>query len=138
MRMKKELYKFNSDKFLKPKRSLGQNFLINQGIVEKIIAAAELKNSDNILEVGPGKGVLTFELAKRVKRLVAVEKDDELCVELERRERETKLSFRPRSHRVEKAVNSHLVDSSISQRAGQVRLRNDRGEEKKKGGNKNY
>ena len=63
----------------KPKKSLGQNFLINQGIVQKIIAAAELKNSDNVLEVGPGKGVLTFELAERVKRLVAVEKDDLLC-----------------------------------------------------------
>ena len=108
------------DKYFKPKKALGQNFLINQGIVQKILAAAELKNSDNVLEVGPGKGVLTFEIAQRVKRLVAVEKDDDLCAGLERRERKTKLSFRPRSYRVEKSVNHHLVDFSMP-------LRNDMG-----------
>jgi len=129
------------DKYFKPKKSLGQNFLINQGIVQKILLAAELKNSDNILEVGPGKGVLTFEIAERVKCLVAVEKDNGLYAELESRERKTKLSFRPRSHRVEKSVNCHLVDSStllrndrgtlpdssIPQKTEQVPLRNDMG-----------
>lgn len=58
-----------------PNKRLGQNFLINKGIVGKIIAAADLKSTDNVLEVGPGKGILTFQIAERVKRLVAVEKD---------------------------------------------------------------
>lgn len=74
--MKDKRYKVNSDKFIRPKKSLGQNFLINQGVVKKIIAAAELKNSDNVLEVGPGKGALSFSIAKQVKYFVAVEKDN--------------------------------------------------------------
>ncbi len=61
-----------------PKKSLGQNFLINQGIVEKIISAAELSKNDTVLEVGPGKGVLTEELVKYAGRVIAVEKDKHL------------------------------------------------------------
>lgn len=61
-----------------PKKSLGQNFLINKGIVEKIIKAAELVDTDNILEIGPGLGVLTEELLKSGAKVVAVEKDKNL------------------------------------------------------------
>jgi len=43
---------------------LGQNFLKDENVVEKIIKAADLKSDDVVLEVGPGKGVLTNELAK--------------------------------------------------------------------------
>ncbi|MBX4189954.1 16S rRNA (adenine(1518)-N(6)/adenine(1519)-N(6))-dimethyltransferase RsmA [Candidatus Parcubacteria bacterium] len=57
------------------KKSLGQNFLINQGIVQKIIDAAELSKEDVVLEVGPGTGILTRELEKLAGKVIAVEKD---------------------------------------------------------------
>lgn len=63
---------------ISPKKSLGQNFLINKGVVEKIISAADLSKKDTVLEVGPGMGVLTEELVKRAGRVVAVEKDPKL------------------------------------------------------------
>ncbi len=59
----------------RPLKRLGQNFLIDKGAVRKIITAANLQPSDVILEIGPGLGVLTLELAKRVKKVIAVEKD---------------------------------------------------------------
>ncbi len=61
-----------------PKKSLGQNFLVNQGIVEKIISAAELSKKDTVLEVGPGKGILTEELIRYAGCVIAVEKDKRL------------------------------------------------------------
>ena len=60
---------------IKPFRGLGQNFLINRVVLKKIIKASELKPSDIILEIGPGTGVLTQELAKHSKKVIAVEKD---------------------------------------------------------------
>ena len=63
---------------MKPKKSLGQNFLKNKKIVDDIIQAADLKSDDLILEIGPGKGILTEELAKKAGKVVAVEIDKEL------------------------------------------------------------
>lgn len=63
---------------IKPKKSLGQNFLVNKGVVQKILNAAEITNSDLVVEIGPGKGVLTKELAKKANRIVAIEKDHRL------------------------------------------------------------
>jgi 16S rRNA (adenine1518-N6/adenine1519-N6)-dimethyltransferase len=57
------------------KKSLGQNFLINKGVLNKIINAAELNNSDVVLEVGPGTGILTEKLAEKADKVIAVEKD---------------------------------------------------------------
>lgn len=59
-------------------KKLGQNFLIDGEAVKKIIKAAELNLKDSVLEIGPGLGVLTKELAKRVKKVIAVEKDREM------------------------------------------------------------
>jgi len=58
-----------------PKKALGQNFLINRNALMKIVGAAEIASSDEILEIGPGIGTLTRELAEKAKRVVAVEKD---------------------------------------------------------------
>jgi 16S rRNA (adenine1518-N6/adenine1519-N6)-dimethyltransferase len=58
-----------------PLKRLGQNFLINKGVLEKIIEAAGLRKEDTILEIGPGLGCLTQELARRTKKVVAIEKD---------------------------------------------------------------
>ncbi len=61
-----------------PAKSRGQNFLIDQNIVNKIISAAELKKTDLILEVGPGLAVLTNELAQKAKKVYALELDKRL------------------------------------------------------------
>lgn len=62
----------------RPSKRLGQNFLVNEKVLEKIIESAELKKDDVVLEVGPGIGTLTQELAKRVKKVIAVEKDKKM------------------------------------------------------------
>ncbi|HHO75081.1 MAG TPA: ribosomal RNA small subunit methyltransferase A [Deltaproteobacteria bacterium] len=65
------------------KRSLGQNFLQNSGIVEKIIAFAEIRPDECVLEIGPGKGILTHALARQSAHLTAIEKDDLLFERLD-------------------------------------------------------
>jgi len=61
-----------------PKKSLGQNFLTNVGIVSSIVDAAALIPGERVLEIGPGKGILTKELLKRGINVTAIEKDKEL------------------------------------------------------------
>ena len=63
---------------LKPRKHLGQNFLINKDILSEIIKAADLNKNDTVLEIGPGLGILTKELAKKVKKVIAIEKDEKL------------------------------------------------------------
>ena len=61
-----------------PKKSLGQNFLIDKNIIKKIVNIVEIGNK-NIIEIGPGKGALTEEiLKKKPKKLLVIEKDNEL------------------------------------------------------------
>ena len=68
--------------FVKPKKSLGQNFLIDRHILELIIDAAEITNK-TILEVGPGTGNLTtFILKKNPKKFYVIEKDNDLALSL--------------------------------------------------------
>ncbi len=62
-----------------PKKRLGQNFLVDDSVVEDIIRTANLDENETILEIGPGKGILTYALAKRVKRVIALELDMDLC-----------------------------------------------------------
>lgn len=62
-----------------PSKGLGQNFLIDKNILNKIITASELKSDDFILEIGPGIGTLTQELAKNAGKVVAVEKSAAMC-----------------------------------------------------------
>lgn len=64
---------------IKPARSKGQNFLINDGIYQAIINAAEIKPGETVIEVGPGLGFLTAALAKQASRVLAVELDDKLA-----------------------------------------------------------
>ncbi len=65
------------------KKSLGQHFLRNPAILAKIVAAAELAQSDTVLEVGPGEGTLTELLLQRAGKVIAIEKDDRLIPLLE-------------------------------------------------------
>lgn len=60
---------------IKPKKSLGQNFLRDEKVLQKIIEVSELNSEDFVIEIGPGEGVLTEQLAKYVKKVVAIEID---------------------------------------------------------------
>jgi 16S rRNA (adenine1518-N6/adenine1519-N6)-dimethyltransferase len=68
---------------LSPKKSLGQNFLIDPTALERIVAAAEIAPDGAVLEVGPGLGSLTRYLAVAARRVVAVELDANLIPALE-------------------------------------------------------
>lgn len=60
---------------ISPKKSLGQHFLMNPSTIDKILEKAGVTAADQILEIGPGPGLMTERLARRAKRVVAVEKD---------------------------------------------------------------
>ncbi len=91
---------------IKPKRSLGQNFLINDQIYKKIISTLEISSKDKILEVGPGLGTLTRFLLETGAEIVCVEKDTQLTAYLKEKFKNYKnfkileediLNFRPES-----------------------------------------
>lgn len=68
----------------RPKRSLGQNFLVDDRAARRIVAALEAGPDDEVLEIGSGRGALSRHLAGSVRRLTLVELDDELAAELGR------------------------------------------------------
>ncbi len=74
---------------LSPKKSLGQNFLVDPAALERIVQAAEIDAERSLLEVGPGLGSLTRYLARAAGRVVAVELDAALIPVLEDVLRET-------------------------------------------------
>lgn len=63
---------------LRPARGMGQNFLIDSAVLDAILAAAEVTPNDTTLEIGPGLGVLTWELLQRAGEVIAVELDRRL------------------------------------------------------------
>ncbi|HOD12207.1 MAG TPA: 16S rRNA (adenine(1518)-N(6)/adenine(1519)-N(6))-dimethyltransferase RsmA [Candidatus Omnitrophota bacterium] len=65
-----------------PRKNLGQNFLQDKNIIRKIIDACCLKPSDHVLEVGPGLGALTQQIAPKVQSFCAIEKDKRLADQL--------------------------------------------------------
>lgn len=65
---------------MKPKKSLGQNFLNSPSAVKAIVSAGQVEKTDVVLEIGPGKGVLTNELLKTGAKVIAIEKDDRLII----------------------------------------------------------
>ena len=70
-------------KTISPKKSLGQNFLVDKNIIDIIVNSGDIKKNDTILEVGPGTGNLTEKiLSKNPKKIVAVEKDKLLTKKL--------------------------------------------------------
>lgn len=68
---------------MRPKRSLGQNFLVDANAQKRIVDALGAGPDDEVLEIGPGPGALTRHLAGTVRRLVLVELDDDLAAALE-------------------------------------------------------
>jgi len=65
-------------------KKLGQNFLINEKSLEKIIENASLSKNDTVVEIGSGIGSLTIPLSRKVKKLITVEKDNKLIPLLEK------------------------------------------------------
>lgn len=65
------------------KKSLGQNFLTDINILKNIVAAGDVQPTDNVIEIGPGIGALTEQLARAAKQVVAFEIDDRLIPVLE-------------------------------------------------------
>ena len=68
---------------MRARKSLGQNFLMHARIAERIAIVAEIKSDDVVLEIGPGTGMLTRELLKKAKKVIAVEADKELFEKLQ-------------------------------------------------------
>lgn len=61
------------------KRSLGQNFLVDPSVIERIVSASGIGSSETVVEIGPGRGALTDSLRRRAERLILIEKDDDLA-----------------------------------------------------------
>ena len=67
------------------KKGLGQHFLVDRGVLEKIVSAAGLASTDTVIEVGPGLGILTGELVKRAGKVISIEVDPKLAASLKKR-----------------------------------------------------
>lgn len=63
---------------LEPKRAFGQNFLIDKDVIDKIVDFFPVESFDYVVEIGPGLGTLTIPLAKKAKKLIAVEADKDM------------------------------------------------------------
>ena len=74
----RELRNFLYAHHIRPNKAFGQNFLVDRDVLLHIVEAAEIHADDQVLELGAGTGVLTRELAKRARRVVAVELEREM------------------------------------------------------------
>lgn len=63
---------------VKPKQSLGQNFMVDANVADKIVRAFEISQNDHIVEIGPGTGVLTQRIQKLAKKVTIIEIDQRL------------------------------------------------------------
>lgn len=100
-------------KNIKPNKLLGQHFLIDDAVLKRIVDSANIEKENAVLEVGPGLGILTRALAKKTKKIIAVEKDPRLAKTLQERLAEEKiknvllitkdiLHFNPKEHGLQK------------------------------------
>lgn len=85
---------------------LGQNFLTDNGIVEKIIRSSKLKEGDFVLEIGPGKGILTEKILFTGAQLTAIELDKKLATDLKKKTGEKKNL---------KIIEGNVLDINISE-----------------------
>ena len=71
-----------------PRKRFGQNFLVDHRIINQIISTISPKNDDSIIEIGPGKGAITFPIIKHLDHLSAIEIDRDLISILKSKEQE--------------------------------------------------
>ncbi|HXL03906.1 MAG: 16S rRNA (adenine(1518)-N(6)/adenine(1519)-N(6))-dimethyltransferase RsmA [Firmicutes bacterium] len=83
--MKQKIKSISKESKIRPRKHLGQNFLIDHGILGIIADAAELTKDDVVLEIGAGTGILTETLEKEAGHVIAVEIDERLVSVLHRR-----------------------------------------------------
>jgi len=111
------LKKLFQEKNIKPLKKFGQNFVVSKEILEKIIESADLEPKDIVLEIGAGPGNLTKELAKKAKKVIAVEKDKKMIAILKETLKGFKnikiiegdaLEFEPKSYKL-RANNYKLI-----------------------------
>ena len=76
---------------IKLNRNLGQNYLIDKNKRDQIVGFGDITGEDIVLEIGTGIGTLTIELAKRAKRVIAIEQDQKICEILTQRLRDEKI-----------------------------------------------
>lgn len=111
--MKNDVLKILKNFNITPNKLLGQHFLIGEEILRQIIVSARVTKQDVILEAGPGLGILTKALAKKAKKIIAVEKDLTLAAVLQKQLAEEKIAnvtlltedilrFNPRKHSLQK------------------------------------
>ena len=74
-----------SNAIFKMKTDIGQHVLKNPGVAQAIVDKAELKQSDIVLEVGPGTGNLTVKILEKAKKVIAVELDPRMAAEVTKR-----------------------------------------------------
>ena len=103
---------------IRPCKKMGQNFLIDRNIAEKIINCADISKNDIILEIGPGLGSLTQELAKKAGAVIGIEKDKKMSLIL----KETLKEFK----------NVKIVNSDILKISNLQNLINQKKENKRK------
>ena len=84
---------------VRPSKGLAQNFLVSEGVLDKIVAASELDPADVVLEVGPGLGLMTRRLAEAARAVVAIELDRRMIAIL--------------SDRLADLPNVHIVEADI-------------------------
>ena len=75
----------------RPKKALGQHFLIDKNIIKKIIESANLDKNDIVVEIGAGHGELTLPLSEQVEYIFAIEKDPKLCYKLKKSIKDRKI-----------------------------------------------
>ncbi len=75
----------HEDKPGRPKKHLGQHFLQDPGVISKIIQTADVNKEDVIVEIGPGRGALTFRLAEMASEVIAIEIDHSIVESLNER-----------------------------------------------------
>jgi len=79
--IREELAKYG----LFPRKRLGQHFLVDRNILDKVVRTAQIEKEDVVLEVGPGLGEMTIALARQAKKVIAVEIDSKLAAILDKK-----------------------------------------------------
>jgi 16S rRNA (adenine1518-N6/adenine1519-N6)-dimethyltransferase len=95
-----------------PSKRLGQNFLIDQNIKNKIINSVEIAPKDEIVEIGPGLGALTGDICEKAKKVIAIEKDTRLYNILKDR-----LTFKNLE-----LINKDVLEYDFGSAAGKVKI----------------
>jgi len=99
---------------MKIKTRLGQYFLINQKIVQELVAAASINKSDVVLEIGAGRGTITKEIAKRADKVLAIEIDKSFKSDLDRMPSNVKIIYEDALKVLEKKIKFNKIIGNLS------------------------